>query len=159
MKTLIESVSKAVTLWYLKTDMQGFDYQALLAAGPLVASRAQYVLTEVWWNRYQSYAGQENDFCLHQSGAPASRRRFVVSSDVLAPDRPRPPRVADGRSAPRPRRRRDKPDDPRRGRGGATIKDDPRRGRDSSTDDPRRDGGGAASRRRTIRAAAAATPR
>ena len=124
MKTLIESVSKAVTLWYLKTDMQGFDYQALLAAGPLVASRAQYVLTEVWWNRYQSYAGQENDFCLHQSGAPASRRRFVVSSDVLAPDRPRPPRVADGRSAPRPRRRRDK------GRSA------PRRRRGSPEDDP-----------------------
>ena len=74
--TLVESIPLTVKLWYLKTDMQGFDFDALRSAADVLRTgRAQYVMSEVWWDRYQSYAGQSNDFCLHQyplmrSGAP-----------------------------------------------------------------------------------------
>ena len=65
--TLVESIPLTVKLWYLKTDMQGFDFDALRSAADILRSgRAQYVMSEVWWDRYQSYAGQNNDFCLHQ---------------------------------------------------------------------------------------------
>ena len=65
--TLVESIPLTVKLWYLKTDMQGFDFDALRSAADVLRSgRAQYVMSEVWWDRYQSYAGQNNDFCLHQ---------------------------------------------------------------------------------------------
>ena len=65
--TLVESIPLTVKLWYLKTDMQGFDFDALRSASNILKTgRAQYVMSEVWWDRYQSYAGQNNDFCLHQ---------------------------------------------------------------------------------------------
>lgn len=65
--TLIESIPLFVKLWYLKTDMQGFDFDALRGASNILRTgRAQYVMSEVWWDRYSSYAGQQNDFCLHQ---------------------------------------------------------------------------------------------
>ena len=64
MKDVLESIPENVELWYLKTDMQGFDFQALVA-GADELKRAHYVLTEVWWDNVQSYGGVNNDFCRH----------------------------------------------------------------------------------------------
>ena len=55
----------AIELWYLKMDMQGFDFQGLVAAGPLL-KRVHYIMTEVWWGKVQSYSGVNNDFCADQ---------------------------------------------------------------------------------------------
>ena len=65
MKTLLESIDPRVDLWYLKTDMQGFDFQAFVAGAKLVAKRAHYVMSEVWWDNFQSYDNLKNDFRRH----------------------------------------------------------------------------------------------
>ena len=44
--TLVESIPLTVKLWYLKTDMQGFDFDALRSAADILRSgRAQYVMS------------------------------------------------------------------------------------------------------------------
>ena len=49
--TLVESIPLTVKLWYLKTDMQGFDFDALRSAADVLRTgRAQYVMSEVWWD-------------------------------------------------------------------------------------------------------------
>lgn len=63
MKTLLAALDERVDLWYLKTDMQGFDFQAFVAGAHLVKERAHYVMTEVWWANFQSYNDLKNDFC------------------------------------------------------------------------------------------------
>jgi hypothetical protein len=51
-------------LWFLKTDMQGYDFKALGSAGPRLR-RASFLVTEVWvFSRDGgSYAGVRNDYC------------------------------------------------------------------------------------------------
>jgi len=64
MRTILSSVSPAQELWYLKTDMQGFDFQGVVAGGRDLL-KAHYILTEVWWGQVHSYGQGEiqNDFC------------------------------------------------------------------------------------------------
>jgi len=62
---VLMSLSIDVELWYLKTDMQGFDFDTLKGGGVLI-TRAHYVLSEVWWNKVRTYEGVDNDFCVNQ---------------------------------------------------------------------------------------------
>ena len=55
-----------LTLWYLKTDMQGFDFSGALRAAGHRLHRFNYVATEVHLLRVAGYSGAHggNDYCL-----------------------------------------------------------------------------------------------
>jgi hypothetical protein len=65
MKAVLHSVPPRLTVWFLKTDMQGFDFIALHSAGSHLR-RAHYVMTEVYIRGASSYnvtTGGGNDYC------------------------------------------------------------------------------------------------
>jgi hypothetical protein len=62
MRTVLSSFPSHVALWFMKTDMQGYDFAALKAGGELLA-RVHYIRTECWLMNRQSYSGVQNDFC------------------------------------------------------------------------------------------------
>lgn len=65
MRLVLASLPPHIRVWYLKTDMQGYDFEALVGAGELLRERVHYIQTEVWLHNKQSYLGVYNDFCLH----------------------------------------------------------------------------------------------
>jgi len=64
MRTVIASIPVESEIWLLKTDMQGWDYAALVGAGELLR-RVHYIRSECWLANTRPYNGPENDFCLH----------------------------------------------------------------------------------------------
>lgn len=64
MRLVLESLPPQVSVWYLKTDMQGYDFDAIVGAGELLRKRVHYIKTEVWFHNVQTYEGVNNDFCL-----------------------------------------------------------------------------------------------
>lgn len=51
-------------IWYLKTDMQGHDFNALKSAGHLLR-KVPYIMAEAGIENQHSYANDENDYCRH----------------------------------------------------------------------------------------------
>ena len=62
MSDALSSLPNGVELWFLKTDMQGFDATALKAGGHLLR-RAHYVKSEVNMLGAASYEGASNSYC------------------------------------------------------------------------------------------------
>ena len=62
MSSVLGSIREGVAIWYLKTDMQGFDARALAASGS-VLRRVHYVTAETYLLGVASYDGVANDFC------------------------------------------------------------------------------------------------
>ena len=60
--SLLESIPQTVRIRVLMTDMQGYDFVAVKAAGPAVFKRVSHILAEVWENDVQTYC-TENDLC------------------------------------------------------------------------------------------------
>uniref|UniRef100_A0A7S3NHY6 Methyltransferase FkbM domain-containing protein n=1 Tax=Aureoumbra lagunensis TaxID=44058 RepID=A0A7S3NHY6_9STRA len=64
MSDIFKAIPPELEVWYLKTDMQGFDFQAIVSGGEYI-KRAHYILTETWFGNVQSYSNVQNDFCKH----------------------------------------------------------------------------------------------
>ena len=62
MSSAIESIPASLSLWFLKTDMQGEDAKALKSSGALIR-RAHYIMAEVSLRGVASYNGTQNDYC------------------------------------------------------------------------------------------------
>jgi len=62
MRSVLDSIPTDITLWFIKTDMQGFDFRALSSAGRKLC-RAHYLSTEVWVGNHKSYNDVKNDYC------------------------------------------------------------------------------------------------
>ena len=63
MSALLGSLRDDLDLWYLKTDMQGFDYTGALHAAGSGIGRFHYVASEVHLLGVEAYAGVSNDYC------------------------------------------------------------------------------------------------
>lgn len=64
MTTILDSLPPPpLELWYLKTDMQGFDFTAVGSAEPRLLRRAHYLNTEVYLGGVATYEGVSNDYC------------------------------------------------------------------------------------------------
>jgi hypothetical protein len=61
-RMLLEAIPPDVELWFLKTDMQGHDFEALAGGGELL-KRVHYLRVECWASNVFSYEGVRNDFC------------------------------------------------------------------------------------------------
>jgi FkbM family methyltransferase len=61
---VLNAIPRDIHIWYLKTDMQGYDLQSLKSAGEEVR-RIHYIKTEVMYRNLKSFAGSDNDFCRH----------------------------------------------------------------------------------------------
>lgn len=62
--TLLESIPEDVEIKYILTDMQGYDFGAVAAAGHLLAQRGiKYIETEVFPDDVVQYVNANNDFC------------------------------------------------------------------------------------------------
>lgn len=64
MRTVLESIPAGVEIWFMKTDMQGHDFDALVGGGHLLR-RVHYLRAECSLNNVRSYTGPPNDFCLN----------------------------------------------------------------------------------------------
>ena len=64
MQTVLSAVPARIEVWFLKTDMQGYDFKAIKGGGNFL-QRVQYMKTECQINREQTYQGVDNDFCDH----------------------------------------------------------------------------------------------
>lgn len=62
MRTVLSSIPYEVDIWFMKTDMQGHDYNTMVAAGELLG-RVHYIRVESWIKNMYSYKGVRNDFC------------------------------------------------------------------------------------------------
>lgn len=62
MRTVLSSIPYEVDIWFMKTDMQGHDYNTMVAAGELLG-RVHYIRVECWIKNLYSYKGVRNDFC------------------------------------------------------------------------------------------------
>jgi FkbM family methyltransferase len=63
MEGVLVAIRSSLAIWYLKSDVQGYDATILRAAGPAL-SRIQYIQSEVWLQGAYSYSGANNDYCL-----------------------------------------------------------------------------------------------
>ena len=63
MSAVLGSLRDDLDLWYLKTDMQGFDYTGALHAAGSGIARFHYVASEVHLLGVEAYAGVSNDYC------------------------------------------------------------------------------------------------
>jgi len=61
---VLNAIPQDITIWYLKTDMQGHDLQSLKSAGEEIR-RIHYIKTEVMFKNLKSFEGADNDFCRH----------------------------------------------------------------------------------------------
>jgi hypothetical protein len=55
MKSVLDSLQQQIV--FMKTDMQGFDFQTLQSAGRQLAERVHYIHSEVFYDGGQSYTG------------------------------------------------------------------------------------------------------
>jgi FkbM family methyltransferase len=62
LRGVLEAVPDSVDIWFLKTDMQGYDFMALHGAGDAL-KRVRFMKTEVWIHNEQFYEDVNNDFC------------------------------------------------------------------------------------------------
>ena len=59
---VITAIPETSKVRLLKTDMQGYDFTSLQAAGPSIVDRISHVITEVWFDDIHSY-NVRNDLC------------------------------------------------------------------------------------------------
>lgn len=62
MLDVLNSIPSSISIMYLKTDMQGYDFNAVQSAGKAL-TRVPYVMTEVYLQNRSTYANVSNDFC------------------------------------------------------------------------------------------------
>ena len=62
MRTVLQSIPADIELWFLKTDMQGYDWRALGSVGDELR-RVHYLTTEVYVGGHHTYSGVKNDYC------------------------------------------------------------------------------------------------
>lgn len=62
MVQVLEGIPPEVEIWFIKTDMQGHDFEALAGGGELL-KRVHYLRVEAWAENVYSYEGAHNDFC------------------------------------------------------------------------------------------------
>ena len=60
--SLLNAIPSTVQVSFLKTDMQGFDFTAIRAAGPALKDKVTHIMNEVWLDDVYSYEVQ-NDLC------------------------------------------------------------------------------------------------
>jgi FkbM family methyltransferase len=60
--SLLHAIPSTVKVSVLKTDMQGFDFTAIRAAGSALKDKVSHIINEVWLNDVYSY-DVENDLC------------------------------------------------------------------------------------------------
>lgn len=61
---ILHAIPTHIHIPYIKTDMQGHDFAAIAAAGPMLFERGvDYIMTEVFFHDETSYEGVQNDFC------------------------------------------------------------------------------------------------
>jgi hypothetical protein len=61
-RTVLSSIPYEIDIWFMKTDMQGHDYNTMVAGGELLG-RVHYIRVECWIKNIFSYKGVRNDFC------------------------------------------------------------------------------------------------
>ena len=62
LSSVLKAIPGRVKVSFVKTDMQGFDFVAIRAAGQALKERVTHILNEVWFGDVYSYKA-ENDFC------------------------------------------------------------------------------------------------
>ena len=62
MTEVLGSVPGDVSTWFLKTDMQGHDFEAVESVGTGL-TRVPYIMTEVYLEGLSSFEGVKNDYC------------------------------------------------------------------------------------------------
>lgn len=60
--SLLHAIPSSVKVSLLKTDMQGFDFTAIQAAGSALKDKVSHIINEVWFDDVYSY-DVENDLC------------------------------------------------------------------------------------------------
>lgn len=63
MRTVLDALPATLALAFLKTDMQGYDLDALSSAGRALL-RAEFVRAEVNYGGFSAYAGVNNSLCV-----------------------------------------------------------------------------------------------
>lgn len=63
MRTVLQSIPADIELWFLKTDMQGYDWRALGSVGDELR-RVHYLTSEVYVGGHHTYRGVKNDYCM-----------------------------------------------------------------------------------------------
>jgi len=61
--SILNAMPDTVKIELLVTDMQGFDFPAVSAAGKLLTEKVTHIITEVFTDDVQAYMDQENDLC------------------------------------------------------------------------------------------------
>ncbi len=62
LSSVLNAIPGGVKVSFVKTDMQGFDFVAIRAAGQALRERVTHILNEVWFGDIYTYKA-ENDFC------------------------------------------------------------------------------------------------
>ena len=62
LSSVLNAIPSRVNIPFIKTDMQGFDFVAIKAAGPVLKERVAHIVNEVWFDDVYTYEA-ENDFC------------------------------------------------------------------------------------------------
>jgi FkbM family methyltransferase len=62
LSSILNAIPSRVKVSFIKTDMQGFDFVAIKAAGQALRDRVTHILNEVWFDDVYSYEA-ENDLC------------------------------------------------------------------------------------------------
>ena len=63
MRVVLDSLRDDLTLWFLKTDMQGFDYRGALKPAGERLKKIHYVNSETFLLGVSGYSGVSNDYC------------------------------------------------------------------------------------------------
>jgi hypothetical protein len=59
LKDVLNDIPLAIDIWFLKTDMQGFDFRTVQSVGSLI-QRIPYLIMEVSYDNVHSYDGMSN---------------------------------------------------------------------------------------------------
>jgi FkbM family methyltransferase len=62
LSSILNAIPSTVNVSFLKTDMQGFDFVAIKAAGQALRDRVNHIMNEVWFDDTYTYYA-ENDLC------------------------------------------------------------------------------------------------
>ena len=62
MASVLNGIAPNIEIWFLMTDMQGFDSAALRGGGRLL-QRVHYIASETWLLGMAAYEGARNDYC------------------------------------------------------------------------------------------------
>lgn len=62
LSSIFQAIPDTAEVVLLKTDMQGFDFEAIKGAAPVLKKRVTHIITAVWYDDVFSYHA-ENDFC------------------------------------------------------------------------------------------------